>query len=331
MPSPPRIEYSVFNPEFLAQFVRLKWGWRQTHCEFWNRGMSDTYRVEQKGRIAYLKIYRHGWRTRAEIQGEVDLLRFLRQRGISVSNPIRSSAGTFIEKIDAPEGHRYAVLFSEAKGTEPAINLENIRGYGRLVATIHQATDSCPRSIRRPQLGFDHLVREPLERIQPYLAHRPRDLAYLTRISKDLAGAISSLLPTTAPEFGICHGDVTFGNLRRDGRGQFTLFDFDCSGYGWRSYDAAISLWSHGFEFSRSAKASRMSKWDAFMDGYHTVRRLSSAEFQAVKMFVPLRQIWTLGLHSNLWAGFGRRALHETNLQIYLEFIKNWLKVYKLL
>lgn len=291
--------------------------------------MSDTYRVEQKGRRAYLKIYRHGWRSRAEIQGEVDLLRFLRQRNISVSNPIRNNVGAFIEKIDAPEGRRYAVLFSEAKGAEPKINLQNSREYGFVVATVHKATDSCPGSIRRPQLGIDHLAREPLKRIHPYLARRPRDLAYLTRISEELADAVTSLLPESAPEFGMCHGDLTFGNLRRDDRGRMTLFDFDCSGYGWRAYDVAVFLQARGFEFSRRANANRMKQWHAFMDGYHAVRRLSSREMQAVYLFVPLRQIWQLGVHSNHLAHVGSRSMHEARFESHLGFIRNWLKAYK--
>jgi len=291
--------------------------------------LSDTYRVEQGRRRAYLKVYRHGWRARAEIQGEVELLRYLRKRNISVSSPIRNSVDAFVAKIDAPEGHRYAVMFSEAKGVEPEFNLGNSRHYGRLVGMVHNATDACPDHIRRPLLDIDHLAREPLDRIRPYLARRPRDLDYLTRVAENLADAIRSLLPTSAPEFGICHGDVTFANVRRDGRGRFTLFDFDCSGYGWRAYDVAISLWSQGFEFNRSANSNRMRKWNAFLDGYHTVRRLSCNELQAVNLFVPLRQIWMLGVHSSLFLGFGHRSIHDAKFEAHVEFIKHWLKARK--
>ena len=307
----------------------MKWGWRRVKCEYWNRGLSDTYRVEQGRRRAYLKVYRHGWRSGAEIQGEVELLRYLRKRNISVSNPIRNSVDAFVAKIDAPEGHRYAVMFSEAKGVEPEFNLGNSRHYGRLVGMVHNATDACPDHIRRPLLDIDHLAREPLDHIRPYLARRPRDLDYLTRVAENLADAIRSLLPTSAPEFGICHGDVTFANVRRDGRGRFTLFDFDCSGYGWRAYDVAISLWSQGFEFNRSANSNRMRKWNAFLDGYHTVRRLSCNELQAVNLFVPLRQIWMLGVHSSLFLGFGHRSIHDAKFEAHVEFIKHWLKARK--
>lgn len=325
----PRIEYSVFDSNFISREVLLKWGWKRAKCEFWNRGMSDTYRVEGHGDIAYLKIYPYRWRRRSEVQGEIDLLRFLSEQKISVSIPIRNNAGTFIEKIDAPEGRRYAVMFSDAKGDQPKFTLRNCKEYGRLAGTVHKATELLPNSVRRPQLDIDHLARAPLKRIQPFLSRRPRDLAYLTSISEELADAVISLLPDSAPEFGMCHGDLTFGNVRRDKNGRLTLFDFDSAGYGWRAYDVAIFLWSRGSGFSRRANADRLKQWNAFMDGYHSIRCLSKSELQAVDLFVPLRQIWQLGAHTNHLAYIGSRAAHEARFETHLEFIKNWLKAYK--
>jgi len=72
-----------------------------------------------------------------------------------------------------------------------------------------------------------------------------------------------------------------------------------------------------------------MRKWNAFLDGYHSVRRLSSNELQAVNLFVPLRQIWMLGVHSSLFLGFGHRSIHDAKFEIHVEFIKNWLKACK--
>lgn len=322
------IEYSVFDPEFISRLAFLKWGWNRATCEFWNRGISDTYRIERENCRAYLKLYPYGWRSRDEIQGEVDLLMFLRQQNIRVSIPIRNNAGTFIEKIDAPEGTRYAILFSEAEGTQPRFNLDNSRRYGVLAATIHDATDTLPDSVRRPHLSLEQLAREPLKQIQPILTHRKRDLTYLARVSEELADAVRSLLPEPALQFGLCHGDLTFGNLRRDDKGRLTLFDFDCSGYGWRAYDVAVFLWSRGSDFNRRANANRVKQWNAFLDGYHTVRSLSSTELQAVNLFVPLRQIWQLGVRSNQLPHVGSRAMYEARFKMHLKFIRDWLKVY---
>jgi Ser/Thr protein kinase RdoA (MazF antagonist) len=198
------------------------------------------------------------------------------------------------------------------------------------VASIHQAADACPVSLRRPHLDIDYLVRDSIERLRPHLSHRPRDLAFLTSISGELGQAVASLLPSSPPEFGICHGDLTFGNVRRDDSGRFTLIDFDFSGYGWRSYDICVFVWSRGDQFSPGARRNRANQWRAFLEGYRTVRQLSEAELQAVKMFVPLRHIWGLGMHGSPWPHLIAPATSEENLEVHLEFLRSWLKVYKL-
>jgi len=322
---------SILAPEFVSWNVASKWGWKHASCELWHRGTNDTYRIEGRGRRAYLKIYRHGVRSGAEIRGETALLEFLEHHGIAVAHPIKTRAGGFLERVNAAEGRRHAVLFSEAKGVVPVFNRENSRKYGRMAGTVHSATNSLPGAVRRPRLGIDQLARDPLKRIHSFLAGRPRDLAYLTRISRELADAVTSLLPMSSPQFGMCHGDLTFGNVRCDSRGRLTMFDFDCSGYGWRAYDVAVFLQSRGFEFNRRANADRMRQWNGFMEGYHAVRRLSSRELQAVNLFVPLRQIWQLGVHSNQLAHIGSQSMHEARFDSHLEFIRNWIKFYKLL
>ena len=114
--------------------------------------------------------------------------------------------------------------------------------------------------------------------------------------------------------------------MHRDAAGRFTLFDFDCSGYGWRAYDVAVFLWSRGWGFDRAERASRARQWDAFLEGYHAVRRLSDAELRAVNHFVPLRHLWLLGVHARLDADFGRRWLSDAHLDRHLAFIRDWIR-----
>ena len=321
--------YSIIDPIQVLRLVRRRWGWTGATCELWSRSVSDCYRIEHRGERAYLKIYRHGWRSRAEVLGEIELLRFLEHRGVRVARPIADASGSFVATLDAAEGRRCVAMFGEAEGVMPESSRENSRKYGRLAATLHDATDHLPVTIRRPRVGIDHLAREPLESIHSWLSRRPRESAFLGRLATELAAAVTSLLPEAAPAFGLCHGDLTFGNVRRDGHGRLTLFDFDLSGYSWRAYDVAVFLQSREYGFTRRAVASRTRQWDAFLDGYSAVRRLTNAELHAVVLFVPLRQIWQLGMHTNSLANIGSHALHQAAFERRLEFIRGWLKVYK--
>ena len=157
--------------------------------------MNDTYRITEKTRRAYLRIYRHRWRTRKEIIGEIDLLRFLKRRGVDVSYPIRRNNGSYIGQFNAPEGRRYAVLFSDARGKPPKIDSICSKRYGHLAGTIHKLTDIPPKKFRRFQLDLDHLIQRPLTQIKPFLEHRPRDIDFLTHGKRVRLG----LFPFTAP------------------------------------------------------------------------------------------------------------------------------------
>ena len=77
-----RVRYCVFDPSFVAGLVETTWGWKAPRCVYWNRGHNDTYRVEAGKRRAYLRISRHGWKPRAQIEGEIDLLRHLDRSGV---------------------------------------------------------------------------------------------------------------------------------------------------------------------------------------------------------------------------------------------------------
>jgi hypothetical protein len=177
MANPSRIQQSVLEPATISQHVELKWGWNRARSEFWHRGTNDTYRIEKDGKRAFLKLYRRGWRSRAEIQGEVDLLRFLRRKHASVSSPISTTTGAFIDQIDTRKdaatpycsrGQRNRTEIQSRKQQEirPPRGLDP-QGRGLL-----------PVSLRRPHLDIDYLVRESIERLRPHLAHRPRDLAF---------------------------------------------------------------------------------------------------------------------------------------------------------
>ncbi len=299
------------------------------NCDYWSSSLTDTYRITSNYSTAYLRIYPNRWRTRAEIQSEIDLLQCLRRKKAQVSYAICKNDGTFIDQIRAPEGSRYAVLFSAAKGKPPRMDSKSSYRYGELVGRIHALTDTTRKQFSRFQLDLDYLVHEPIDHVSRFLRDRPKDLAYLTSIGKDLAEAAALLVPKTSPQFGICHGDLHFGNLHSDSSGNLTLFDFDCCGYGWRAYDIGVFLWSRNWDFTHKAKLNRTRQWNNFLDGYQCSRDLSDNELQAAECFVPIRHIWTMGIHTNLQARIGQRMLSEDYFTRCFAFIKQWLKAYK--
>lgn len=302
-------------------------------CHYFSFGLNDTYLVCSRDQTAYLRIYRYGWRTRLEIKAELDLLLNLKRRGLSVSAPIRRTDGRFINHLDAPEGLRYGVLFTAAPGHRPTLDDQRSRKYGYLVAQIHDATDRTRKKYQRFNIDAEHLLHRPLRSLEPFLRHRERDFRYVQDIALSLGTAIESRLPTSAPEYGMCHGDLHGENLRVDESGQLTLFDFDCCGYGWRAYDLSVFLWSRvSFaDWSRKAKANRTRRWNTFLDGYTKIRHLKPSELEAAILFVPIRHIWMMGLHTAGTQAWGRDWINDRYFDRTISFIKNWIKTYKVL
>ena len=300
-------------------------------CKFLSLGVNDTYRVNAGSSTYYFRVYRFGWRTKVEIEAELDMLTYLHRRHLPVSYPIKRKDGRYLNRIAAPEGVRYAALFSNAPGKQVNLNIKQSCSYGELAAQVHACLDKTPDDPRRFHLNSSHFIDEPLQHIGPFLDHRKEDFDYLDRVGRELWLKIDDLLPEKKkPEYGNCHGDHHGGNVNLDNDGNLTLFDFDCYGYGWRAYDIAVFLWDRGFDLSKTGKARRTRKWNSFLKGYSKVRALSDRELAATVVFVPIRHIWLLGLHTQISETLGTWT-HDGYFDRNIDFIKKWIESYKLL
>ena len=108
------------------------------------------------------------------------------------------------------------------------------------------------------------------------------------------------------------------------------IYDFDCYGYGWRAYDISVFLWNRAFDWSKTGKAKRTRRWNSFLKGYTQVRTLSERELEATKVFVPLRHIWLLGLHTQLSEVMGIWT-DDGYFDNNIAYIKRWIEYSKIL
>ena len=148
-------------------------------CHFLQLSQNDTYQVKAGSSVYYLRVYRFGWRTKAEIEAELDMLTYLHRRHLPVSYPIKRKDGQYLNRIAAPEGIRYAALFSNAPGKQENMTIKQSGSYGELVAQIHVCLDKAPDDLRRFHLDSSHFIDEPLQHIEPFLDHRRKDFDYL--------------------------------------------------------------------------------------------------------------------------------------------------------
>lgn len=148
-------------------------------CKLLFVGVNDTFKVILPNRKTYfLRVYRTHWRSYNEVAYEMDALNHLHHKGVSVAHPVPMKDGSFIQVINAPEGPRCIVLFTEAVGKEPDYDREPEKtafNYGMAVGVLHQASDDFTSEYPRAPLDVDFLYRQSIEPVRRYLIHRPDD------------------------------------------------------------------------------------------------------------------------------------------------------------
>lgn len=269
-------------------------------CRFWHHGLSDIYLVETQTRLYILRVSHSHWRTKTDIEFELDLLEFLHQHMIPVAYPIRTREHKLFIEIDAPEGKRYANLFVYAPGKVALGDLNPGQSYklGETVALLHQTALGFRCQTHRQTLTLDYLLDDSFRAIGPFLEAKIADLDYLTEVMIQVKSQLQ-YFPKDPPLWTVCWGDPHSGNVHFTLDRQLMLFDFDQCGYGWRIFEIAKFL-QISLTTGLAAKAR-----SAFIDGYQSITLLMNDEIAVLQPFTVAAHIWA-------WAiGVHRAMLHD--------------------
>ncbi|NEZ61457.1 hypothetical protein D0962_01480 [Leptolyngbyaceae cyanobacterium CCMR0082] len=282
-------------------------------CEFWHRGLNDTYKLSSEKDDFILRVYRHNWRTRSEIEFELAALMHLHKQGAAVAIPIERKQGGFITPIMAPEGERHVIITQFAQGNILKFNdPKDVTLLGQAVAEIHSCSSGFESNASRYTLDLKHLIDEPLVKIQPYLAERPSDWEFLSELANSLFTIINAT-EVDKLDYGFCHGDVHGENAHEHG-GKVTHFDFDCCGLGWRVYDLATFRWVIRLLGKEDAL------WSSFLEGYRSKREISDLDLSLIEPFIAIRDIWFFGL--NTGNSLAQDWLNDDYINFHLNFLK---------
>lgn len=133
-----------------------------TECRFLSNGLNDTYLVDTSETKYILRIYKANWRDKSDINFEIELLNHLISNGVPVSHSVMKKDGGYLTELAAPEGVRFAALFTYAAGGH-SDSKENTSLYGEEVAKMHLALDDFQCSHDRFTIDLDHLLKEPID------------------------------------------------------------------------------------------------------------------------------------------------------------------------
>ncbi len=108
---------STLSPAHLNDFIKTNYGLSsKSTCSILRRGINHTYKVDDDAEKYVFRVYSLNWRSKTEIQEEVNFLLDLKKHGIQVAYPLADTKNDFIQSLKAPEGLRFAVMFSFAEG-----------------------------------------------------------------------------------------------------------------------------------------------------------------------------------------------------------------------
>ena len=304
------VQYSTLSSKALQERILQNYPFKKILlCEYLYRGMNDNYLVRDTGAKYILRVYRHNWRKQRDIESELELLLYLKGNGVSVSSPIADNSDNLIQKIQAPEGLRYAVLFSYAEGNSPIseMTLKQSHATGKELAKMHCLTTGMRLKNNRCHLDIVALLYESFHAIKPFIEDSSADLRDLEEIIQALKSRFETI-SLDGLSSGICHGDLYPTNYHLSVDNEITFFDFDACCCSWFVFDVASFCYTTT-QFYRNAE--QINK--AFIDGYQELRKLTEEEISLIPYFGAVKYIWVLGTQCS-------------NFEIFCHFVRSNIK-----
>lgn len=249
------------------------------------------FRVETSQGPHALRLHRSGYHGVVALQSELDLMAMLAGRGVRVPRPALTGDGAALVKV----GGRFASLLSWLPGVpmgrsgQPlafvgADRTRLFRAIGSQMARLHQMCDEWtpPEGFQRP--SWD---REGLVGASPFWGRfwESGDAAD-RRLLAEVRDWAEGVLRDAALDFGLIHADLVNENVLLDGA-QVHFIDFDDSGYGYRLFDLATTL------YKAVDEPDFPELHDALLAGYAEERRLPDLTF--LPLFMILRSLTYLG------------------------------------
>lgn len=310
--------HSLLAAQPLGEAIASAWPLRRpVECQLHQPGLNDTYFVTAGTAMFVARVYRAHGRLPDEIAWELELLKHLSKREVSVSVPVATTADGLLHWLQAPEGRRYLALFTYAEGRPLTWGRwEEAEAAGELAASMHGATADFDLVPERPPLDLAHLVDASADALRPYLRAGGGDIEWLERLCTSLRRRASDLVERGL-DWGICHGDFGASNIHVTANGRLIAFDFDLSARGWRACDL-VPAWA----VARHENDDRI--WESFLRGYLKRRELTEADLAALPLFYGINRLWSIGVHARNVPYRGSWRLEQERLDVALEALRTW-------
>lgn len=318
---------STLSPNELGKLIQQKYGLSdKTECSIFRIAMNHLYIVYDGENKYVFRVYTHNWRTKLEIEEELRLLLHLKEADRQVAFPLADKSNQYIQEIEAPEGTRFGVLFSYAKGTKTArFSPQTSFLIGQALAKVHQSTENF--ELTRISYNTQNLLVNPILRIKQFFNKNNSEVIFLEKLSAFLTLKIQDI-DTPKMRYGSVHLDVWFDNLHIDNEKEITFFDFDFCGNGYLCFD--ISYFLFQLLATNLNEAEYQEKAESFLKGYETVTVIDSEE----KRFLPYAclaiMVYYISVQCDRFEYWTNIFVNEDHLKRMVGNLKRWISYNKI-
>ena len=313
---------STISAQELGDYIKEKYNLDSNlECKLFRTGMNHTYMLSS-GKIKYvLRLYCYNWRSKTEIQEEISLLNVLKENGLSVSFPIRDKNTKYIQDIKAPEGLRYAVLFTYAKGEKVRfMDSSSCFAVGELMAKIHKVTEN--KKLKRSIYNKKSLLETSYKKLKPYFSEVLPEMEFIKAIETSYQ---DSHFEHTKQ--GVVHMDIWYDNMSIANKTDITIFDFDFCGNGSQILD--VGYFCKQLFYIEADKNEYEIKKESFLKGYESITKLSEKELKLIPMAGLVVFVFYLGVQAQRW-DWSNIFLSENYLKMFVGRFKSWAKYYQI-
>lgn len=314
---------STLSARHISIFIKEKYSVKgDVEAQLFRTGINHSYIITCESEKFVFRVYSYNWRTELEIQEEIRLLELLKSEEISISYPLKDAKGQYIQELPAPEGARYAVLFSYAEGgkvrnfsTEMSFNI------GVLMARIHRVTENM--QVNRITYNAHTLTTLPYQYANKFFQESNAEMQFIKQAGKVVEQVFANA-DTARIRAGVVHLDIWYDNMHINSESEMTIFDFDFCGNGWLLHDIAYFIMQ--IFHAEPDKKEFEAKKEAFLSGYGSINEITEEE-KSLLIYSGL-SIWIfyLGIQSQRFDKWSNVFLSENYLRRFIGMAKEWLR-----
>lgn len=298
----------------------------RTNCMLLRTGMNHLYAIADGDEKYVFRVYTRGWRTKREIESEIQLLLHLAKNDLPVSYPLSDNDDNYIQSFPAIEGDRFGVLFSFAEGKKnPNFSVETSERIGKFMATMHLLTQDY--ELDRVKYDANTLLHNSLLQTKQFFKLPSPELAFIESLNSRLITTFAGLENEKIPS-GAVHLDIWFDNMHITEVGEITFFDFDFCGTGYQCLDIAYFLYQ--LLSTHSTGDDYQLKSEAFLRGYNSIRPITAAETKLIPDLGLAILLFYIGVQCRTFDTWSNIFLNEDHLKRMTTNMKRWMEFHKM-